>query len=110
MEGEKRSQQTTATNVKRHRAPCEDVPSRLRAHHTNHAEQPAFKIRFLCRTEGVPMKTVGAIALGVLVIATAVPALAEVDFYAGPRGIGVDVKLRTGVERPPSRLARTSTR
>jgi hypothetical protein len=56
------------------------------------------------------MKTVGAIALGVLVIATAVPALAEVDFYAGPRGIGVDVKLRTGVERPPSRLARTSTR
>jgi hypothetical protein len=33
----------------------------------------------------------GAIAAGALVAATAVPALAEVGVYAGPRGVGVDV-------------------
>jgi hypothetical protein len=33
----------------------------------------------------------GAIAAGALVAATAVPALAQVDVYAGPGGIGVDV-------------------
>ena len=37
---------------------------------------------------------VGAIALGALVVATAVPALAEVDVYAGPRGVSVDVGTR----------------
>jgi hypothetical protein len=34
---------------------------------------------------------VGAIGLGALIVVTAVPALAEVDVYAGPRGVGVDV-------------------
>jgi hypothetical protein len=33
----------------------------------------------------------GAIAAGALVAATAVPALAQVDVYAGPRGVGVDI-------------------
>jgi hypothetical protein len=33
----------------------------------------------------------GVIAAGALVAATAVPALAEVGVYAGPRGVGVDV-------------------
>jgi hypothetical protein len=33
----------------------------------------------------------GTIAAGALVAATAVPALAEVGDYAGPRGVGVDV-------------------
>ena len=33
----------------------------------------------------------GVIAAGALVAATAVPALAEVDVYVGPRGVGVDV-------------------
>jgi hypothetical protein len=36
---------------------------------------------------------IGAIAVGALVAATAVPALAEVGVYAGPRGVGVDVGM-----------------
>jgi hypothetical protein len=75
-----------------------------------HAEQPAFKIRFLCRTEGGTAVAMTKMFRHVCAPTTQITALAEVDFYAGPRGIGVDVKLRTGVERPPSRLARTSTR
>jgi hypothetical protein len=35
--------------------------------------------------------TLGAIAAGALVAATAVPALAQVGVYAGPGGIGVDI-------------------
>jgi hypothetical protein len=46
--------------------------------------------------------TIGAIALGALVVATAVPALAEVDVYAGPRGVGVDVE--THHRGPPHRF------
>jgi hypothetical protein len=33
----------------------------------------------------------GAIAAGALVAATAVPALAQVDVYAGPGGVGVEI-------------------
>jgi hypothetical protein len=42
---------------------------------------------------------VGTIAVCALIGATALPALAEVDVYAGPRGVGVDVGTRHR-ERP----------
>jgi len=42
----------------------------------------------------------GAIAAGALVAATAVPALAQVDVYAGPRGVGVDIGA-PGYDRGP---------
>jgi hypothetical protein len=53
----------------------------------------AFSRRDETKEKGDPMKklALGAIAAGALVAATAVPALAQVDVYAGPRGVGVDI-------------------